>query len=321
LEGEIVLVGMFTFRIGDSRLITLSFLIIIAVGGLIPVVLGLRREMPFQEIIPLDKGAAVINAAQWNMDKIVVQIYSGKERLKKGTVGRDGVCLFRDLLNGKGYRIEIKRKDLKGRILYKKLDAEVTPRLGGVRYYILVGASVGKAWEFEKLTERLNIKEGIVLGNRTKYDFDKSSAIESIIENPVPVSGVIIKECAAYFPRELVSSQEMIKGWAEKLALHGIKPILATVVPVTEDHDKKHPGRFNSIIKFNDFIREYALKKGIQILDLEKALRIGEGDRHLKGEYAATDGLHLVKKAYSERLDRFALPILEMNIRQKAVFR
>jgi len=40
-------------------------------------------------------------------------------------------------------------------------------------------------------------------------------------------------------------------------------------------------------------------------------LRISEHDRHLKEEYAESDGSHLVKKAYDEVLDRIFMAIVQ----------
>lgn len=199
--------------------------------------------------------------------------------------------------------------------LYKPLKITVTPRENGSRYFVLVGASVGKAWEFEKIPNRLSWKNDIVLGYRSKYDFDKSSEIHSLVALPVPVSGVIIKECAAYFPRDIKQSKKLIREWVALLTSHQITPILATVVPVTREHDTKRPGRLISILEFNDFIREFAFQEGILVLDLEKALRISEMDRHLRSEHAQPDGLHLVKGAYEEALDKIVLPILDSPIK------
>ena len=64
------------------------------------------------------------------------------------------------------------------------------------------------------------------------------------------------------------------------------------------------------MLKFNDFIREYALLEGIEVLDLEKALRKSDRDRHLRDEFAMEDGLHLVATAYKQALDELVLPLI-----------
>jgi len=287
----------------------LAILLIIAVLSF--VWLSKQRDIPFQEVIPLDKGAAVINAAQWYNDKLSICLTSGNGKIIDGKYDQTGFCIFKDLVNGTDYTVEIKRTDLKGKILYKKMLAVITPQNSGVKYVVLVGASVGRSWSFDKLTERSKLLNNIVLGNRTKYDFDKSSSIEALVKTPVPVTGVIIKECAAYFPHDIEPAKKMIKAWVDQLRGSGIAPILATVVPVTKAHDKNHPDRYNSILEFNGFIRLYAGNQKILLLDLEKAVRINEKDRHLREEYAQPDGLHLVQKAYDEVLDRLVSPLME----------
>ena len=231
--------------------------------------------------------------------------------VEKKFYDKEGLCLFEQVPDGREHSIEINRADLKGRILYRKLKIRIDPEAKGARYFVLVGASVGQAWEFQKIPTRLGLGNGLIFGNRTKYEFDKTSEIEGLVKMPIRPTGVIIKECAAYFPRELSASQELIKRWVMMLRSRGIKPILATSVPVTKEHDIRNPGRFDSLLLFNDFIKEYASKENIPLLDLEKALRIDASDRHLRNEYAAPDGLHLVERAYREVLDRLVLPTIE----------
>ncbi len=136
-----------------------------------------------------------------------------------------------------------------------------------------MGLQSEKGWELEKLPFRRNWKSNIVLGFRAKYDFDKSDKIKDIVELPIPISGVIIKECAAYFPRDTDKSQKLIKEWVNLLRTQNITPILATVVPVTREHDAKRSRRFNSILLFNDFIRNYAYQENIEILEPRKSIK------------------------------------------------
>ena len=280
-------------------------LIILAWKGL-----NMRKEIPSQEVIPLNRGIAVVTGSNYLIDKLQISLYENGV-YKKMSYDERGVCVFEELTNNKVYTIKISRTDIKGMLLYRNLKINTIPVEGGSKYLVLVGASIGKAWKFENLPDRLNLGPEFVFGNRTKYDFDKSSDIEALTKLPVPVSGVIIKECAAYFPRDLKSSQKQIVTWATKLRSQDITTILATTVPVTEEHDHNHSGKFKSILEFNDFIRQYASKEGIAVLDLEKALRKSNEDRHLKNEYAKPDGLHLVKRAYDKVLDKIILPITE----------
>ncbi len=277
--------------------------------------LSMRRDMPFQEIVPLDCGIAVINSGMWHNDNLRISLNSDDARPQKKSYNKAGICLFEGLSDQKVYAIEITRTDLKGMLLYKKIKANVIPKAGGAKYVVLVGASVGKSWKFDKLSERINLGAEVVFGNRTLYDFDKSTEIHALTQMPIPVSSVIIKECAAYFPREIDSSFNQIMKWVEQLRSHNIQPILATVVPVTQDHDNNHPDRFNSIIEFNDRIRRYASTERISVLDLEKAIRVSDKDRHLKNDYAQPDGLHLTENAYSEALDKIVMPVINIAIK------
>lgn len=272
--------------------------------------LDMRKEITSQEIIPKNRKIAVINGYGYLNDRLQVTLY-GDEMSRNMTYDDLGMCIFDDLENNKEYKIEVRRTDLKGALLYKKKTDPTFPREAGAKYIVLVGASVGKNWKFTAIPERLHLGEGIVFGYRCKYDFDKSKEIDILTKLPNLVSVVIIKECAAYFPRELNSSKRMIVEWVNKLHSRNIIPLLATVIPVTYDHDTKNPGKFDSLLNYNDFIREYCEKESIQILDLEKATRNNENDRHLKEEYAEPDGLHLNKRAYDEALDKIAAEIIE----------
>jgi hypothetical protein len=273
--------------------------------------MGMRKEIPSQEVVPLDKAIAVINGESTNLaDRLRIKINTRKKNGEKLVYDKKGVCLIKGLSNQEPYALEIRRSDIKGVLLYKPLKITVAPRESGSKYVVLVGASVGKAWEFEKIPNRLSWKNDIVLGYRAKYEFDKNSDIHSLITMPVPISAVIIKECAAYFPRDIEQSKKLIKEWVDLLTSHQITPILATVVPVTKEHDVKRPGRLGSLLAFNDFIKDYASREGISVLDLESALRISEENRSLRSEYAQPDGLHLLKKAYEEALDGIVLPII-----------
>ena len=289
----------------------IAFVVTVSIAFIVWKGFGMGKEIQSQEIIPLDKGIAVVNGgSKFLNDKLQILLKTDNGIYKKMSYDNRGICLFRGLSNQRDYSVEIRRTDLKGMLLYKNLKIKVTPRESGTKYFVLVGASVGKDWDFEKLPQRLRVSSDIVFGYRTKYAFDKSDEINALVSMPVPVTGVIIKECAAYFPRDISESQKLINDWVKILSSHSVTPILATVAPVTKEHDVKHPGRFASLLAFNDFIRDYASREGLLVLDLEKALRVSDEDRHLKNEYAQPDGLHLVEKAYCEALDGIVLPIL-----------
>ena len=197
-------------------------------------------------------------------------------------------------------------------LLYKKFKKELTPKAGAtIKYIVLVGASVGKSWNFPQLTQRYQIGKDIALSYRCRYDFDKSAELNNLLNAPFPVYAIIIKECSAYFPRDLKSSEKQIKAWVSQIRSRNIIPVLATVVPVTRERDNSSPGKFKSLLKFNDFIRDYAAREDIPLLDLEAALRISDTDRHLRPDYAQPDGTHLIPEAYNAALDKIAIQLLK----------
>ncbi len=148
------------------------------------------------------------------------------------------------------------------------------------------------------------------------FEFDKSPAIESIVKSPLKPDAVVIKECAAYFPRDTESGIIKMKDWVKELADRGIPTILATVVPVTKENDQKS-NRMKSINQFNQALRSLGKKEGIPVLDLQNALSEGDGHGYLRNDYAAVDGLHLKKDAYTKTLDGFFLNFVDSKMNQK----
>jgi len=214
------------------------------------------------------------------------------------------------------------------------------------KHIVLLGASVGNAWNIDSLPDRV-IKVSLspltpyssrltVFPYRFEYvgeyEFDKTNALQQILKRKENKPDVIfIKECAAYFPGDLSNYQELMKSWIKQCKESKILPIPTTVVPVIKpdfstlgikikDTIKWVLGRptlasrLEGLIKYNDWIRSYAQKEGLTILDLEAALRISEGDRSLKMELHSGDGLHLNQKAYSI-LDQIVLPTLDQALR------
>lgn len=179
----------------------------------------------------------------------------------------------------------------------------------------LLGASIGEQWRLDEFAQRTNRHE-FKLSARQEYDFDKSNLLKSAIASPERPDAVIIKECAAYFPDEVQQYQQRITKWVQQAKAAGIVPIVATTVPVTERMPtwlymkqlvKRYVLRRNyvdyserlaKIWEYNDWIREFSLKNGVALLDLERALRVSNTNRSLRYEYAKEDGLHINSAAY-----------------------
>lgn len=50
------------------------------------------------------------------------------------------------------------------------------------------------------------------------------------------------------------------------------------------------------------------------VLDVEKPIRMSDKEHHLNNMYAQSDGLHLMRKAYDDALDRIGLPVINRAI-------
>jgi len=190
------------------------------------------------------------------------------------------------------------------------------------KHIILLGASVGKAWDISELPKRIN-NYNYAFETVTVYSFDKSKELLEILNRSQnKPEAIIIKECAAYFPGNFEEYKNLIIECVNLCRKNNVVPILATVVPVLKSfplrsllinlREKKirfpfHA--FDGIITFNDWIRSYANKEGIVVLDLEEALRISCSDRHLNAKFAKKDGLHLNERGYKE-LDKIVIPTL-----------
>ncbi|MDH4188387.1 MAG: hypothetical protein OEV08_15465 [Nitrospira sp.] len=175
---------------------------------------------------------------------------------------------------------------------------------------VLVGASIGKAWHFEKLGERAHLS-GYRFGYQGVYDFDKGQIISQLVNDSSKPDVVLIKECATYFPGNTEQYQQQVMSWVEALQKAGIQPVLVTTAPLAEPtafpsraktYIKQQLGMpvpYDSITSYNDWLKEYALRKNIPLFDLESVLRRNESERWLKPEYNSGDGLHLNDAAYT----------------------
>jgi len=194
---------------------------------------------------------------------------------------------------------------------------------------LLLGASVGKSWKLPSLPQRIGNSD-YSFEYRMCAQFDKSDCLKDILsrEGNKP-DVVLIKECAAYFPGEVESYKKLMTRWIRECLDADVIPLPATVVPVTRLHSFKkifidvlrgrkpfrqgNPFKYlrnEAILEFNDWLRLYCREKGLNVLDLEAALRYSENNRFLREDLARIDGLHLNGKAY-ELLDRIVLPVLE----------
>jgi len=188
---------------------------------------------------------------------------------------------------------------------------------------VLLGASVGQAWNLPAFPERAKDAD-YALESLAVWQFDKSDALDEILMRPkrkfrltwsylrslfrppLPTpDAIIVKECSAYFPGEstLSQKQSLVMTWVEQISHSGIKPVLATVVPVTRARSGQDKAKMKGIREFNDWIRNYARDRRLSLLDLEAALRTDPVERYLRDDLTSGDGSHLNDKAY-ETLDK-----------------
>lgn len=194
------------------------------------------------------------------------------------------------------------------------------------KHVVLLGASIGRAWNISYLPERVYNYDYIFEYVHGGSSFDKSERLREILarrENKPDI--IIIKECAAYFPGDLVHYENLIESWIHQFKDEEVIPILATVVPVTRLYSFKkffvdiikvrNPLKYGNpfrnkrnqaILEFNDWLRIYCKENRLLILDLEASLRYGEKNRFLRENFARFDGLHLNSQAY-KILDKLAI--------------
>lgn len=182
---------------------------------------------------------------------------------------------------------------------------------------VLLGASIGQTWNLSAFPERVRDKNYVV-ESFAVWQFDKSAMLDEVLMRPErkfhltrtylkslfqpapqPPDTIILKECSAYFPGEPQQQKELlINKWVDQVRHAGIQPILATSVPVTRKRSEMDKGKMDGILKYNDWIRNYAKDQRIPLLDLELALRTDPADRYLRDDLTSGDGSHLNAKAY-----------------------
>lgn len=183
---------------------------------------------------------------------------------------------------------------------------------------VLVGASIGQDWNLAGLPGRAKLS-GYEFEAVQAWQYDKSEALEETLmrpkrkfrltpsyvkgffkASPQPADVIILKECSAYFPgdQQPQRKQELMETWVRSVQEKNIKVMLATVVPVTKQRAAADPGKLEAVLAYNDWVRAYAKKNNIPLLDLEAALRADGRERYLRDDLTSGDGSHLNRKAY-----------------------
>jgi len=183
---------------------------------------------------------------------------------------------------------------------------------------VLVGASIGKAWNLPDLPNRMH-RAGYEFEAMQAWQYDKSDMLAEVLMRPErkfhltrtyftgflkpapqPADVVVLKECSAYFPGDIPvqNQRKMVESWVQEVRDKNIKVVLATAVPVTKERAAQEPGKQESVLAYNDWVRDYARKQGLVLLDLEASMRTDDKNRYLRDEFANEDGSHVNRRAY-----------------------
>jgi hypothetical protein len=206
--------------------------------------------------------------------------------------------------------------------------APAKPANGEPMEIVILGASISRAWQLDEFDERMK-RPSIRVRAELEYEFDKSPAIKKVLAQTALPAAVVIKSCGAYFPGDLTLYRSLVQRWVTELRAANVQPVLATVAPVTEklppfmafkqvvkryvlfrDDAVDHPARLRDLHAYNDWVRDYARRERLPLLDLEAALWIGPAQRYLPVELQTGDSLHLAPEAYA-RLDRALLQLAD----------
>ncbi len=291
----------------------------IAVWCLVALVFGVyltyfRKELPYEFIVfRVGNQIMVHNKTIWNTRDLKVSFSING---KKGTATLDGksntavIPVVDDVDGICRIDLSVAREDIKGMLMYTPFLYNGQFDKYKKKYIVFIGASIGRDWHLEKLTERVPGLSEVSIVFWPEYQFDKKKIIDHVLKIPVPPDLVFIKECAAYFPLDVDGGVIQVADWFHAMKKSGLKPVAVTTVPVTRKHDAEHMGRANSIMKFNEKIRS----SFDVIFDLAKLLaEKNTGGKYLDSRFAQSDGLHINTTAYTlmdKKFSKFLQDIL-----------
>ncbi len=180
---------------------------------------------------------------------------------------------------------------------------------------VLLGASYARAWDINKLSGCNILNKGID-GNQS-FEMQQRFIPDVIQQNPdyVLLWG-FINDIFRSDPEKLDATVDRIKAsyikMVETAKHNNIEPILATEVTIREQAGLlnramsmlgKLQGKSSyqdyingHVIETNKWLRDYAQKQKLILLDLEKVLANADGERQQK--FAQDDGSHITKAAY-----------------------
>lgn len=213
------------------------------------------------------------------------------------------------------------RRRLMGVGLMLAVLMQGTVAMAAEKNIVFIGASTGNRWNLPEFPQRVHAPE-YKMEFKKIYQFDKSTLVNEVVKRPQKPDAVILKECSVYFPGQQEAYKKQFASWIAAIKQAGIKPMIATVVPPAESkgfvQDTKdfikvrllgRDDQYRQVIDFNNWLRDFARREQIPLVDLEQALRRSDSDRHMVDRFNAGDGIHVNKTAY-DMLDGVLLKTL-----------
>lgn len=208
-------------------------------------------------------------------------------------------------------------------ILVTYCSYSIGEEVKNIKDIVYIEASTGKAWKLDKFPERVNNKNYKIDFMRV-YEFDKTDLVNKALDKKRGIpDAVVVQECAVYFPGNMKEYKNKYKNWIKEIKKAGSKPIIATVVPPAKktgymDQAKEfikiyilgRDKQIDQIVEFNEWLRQLAKTEDAALVDLEKAVRVSEENRHMKDEFNTGDDIHINREAY-DKLDRIFLKVLD----------
>ncbi|MHB1529576.1 MAG: hypothetical protein ACYDDA_06205 [Acidiferrobacteraceae bacterium] len=159
--------------------------------------------------------------------------------------------------------------------------------------------------------------------------FDLGCTIEGILGRAVLRVRILIKQCSAFFPGPWVDRTRTATPWMERIRDSGIRPVLATVVPLIRrwrvrgiGKDMVSPvlrggaGGICPLWRCSDRARAFSRLRCIPVLDLEAGLRKGAHVHYRQQEFGIGDRVQ-VSGAGSRFMDE-ALAVLPVECPYRA---
>ncbi|MCK4587283.1 MAG: hypothetical protein KAU29_08070 [Gammaproteobacteria bacterium] len=180
---------------------------------------------------------------------------------------------------------------------------------------VVMGASYAGEWKPGNLTGRPVINKGVG-GNETGQMLERfQTDVIDLKPDTVIIWGFIndiFRADPQKYEEAIRQIQENYIAMVDLAKNNGVTPLLATEVTITSPDTwsekimgfigklrgkKGYADYINThVMETNTWLREYAARKNLDVLDFEKVLADKNGVR--KQEYAAEDGSHLSKEAY-----------------------